>query len=106
MSRTHCSVESKFSKNIPLKTPLVSSPMDTVTEDQMAIGMARNGGIGVIHRFCSIEDQVKMVRRVKRAENYIIQQPYMIDINESIEKVKEIKRDLGITSFLVTNLPK
>jgi hypothetical protein len=47
-----------------------------------------------------------MVRRVKRAENYIIQQPYMIDINESIEKVKEIKRDLGITSFLVTNLPK
>ena len=71
-SRSHCNLESHFSKNIPLKIPLVSSPMDTVTEDQMAIGMARCGGIGVIHRFCSIEDQVKMIQNIKRAENYII----------------------------------
>ena len=71
-SRKECQVTSKFSKNIPLLIPLVSSPMDTVTEHKMAIGMARNGGIGVIHRFMSIKDQVKMVKKVKRAENFII----------------------------------
>ena len=71
-SRKHCDVSSFFSKNVPLKVPLVSSPMDTVTEYQMAIDMARNGGIGVIHRFMSIKEQVSMIKRVKRAENFII----------------------------------
>lgn len=72
MSRKECIVESWFSKNIPLKVPIVSSPMDSVTENQMAIEMARNGGIGVLHRYNSIQEQVDMVKKVKRAENYII----------------------------------
>ena len=104
-SRSECVVKSMFSKNIPLLVPLVSSPMDTVTEHKMAIGMARSGGIGVIHRFMSIKDQVRMVKKVKRAENFIIREPYMVDINESIDNLMEVKRDLGITSFLVTDLP-
>ena len=104
-SRKECQVVSKFSKNIPLLIPLVSSPMDTVTEHDMAIGMARNGGIGVIHRFMSIKDQVRMVKKVKRAENFIIQEPYLVDENESIEKILNIKQDLGIQSFLVTDIP-
>ena len=50
-SRKLCSVVSKFSKNVTLKIPIIASPMDTVTEKDMAIGMARNGGLGVIHRY-------------------------------------------------------
>ena len=105
-SRKHCDVSSFFSKNVPLKVPLVSSPMDTVTEYQMAIDMARNGGIGVIHRFMSIKEQVSMIKRVKRAENFIIRRPYIIDENESIEHLNLIRRDLGVKSFLVTKLDK
>ncbi len=71
-TRKDCVVESLFSKNVPLKVPLVASPMDTVTEHRMAIGMARSGGIGVLHRFCSIKEQVEMLKKVKRAENFII----------------------------------
>ena len=106
MSRKECVVESWFSKNVPLKVPIVSSPMDSVTEDNMAIEMARNGGIGVLHRYNSITEQVNMVKRVKRAENYIIQAPYLIDENESISKLNDIKMNLGIQSFLVTRLGK
>ena len=55
-TRSICSVVSKFSKNVPLKIPIVSSPMDTVTESIMAIEMARNGGLGILHRFVTIEE--------------------------------------------------
>ena len=78
--------------------------MDTVTEHNMAIGMARNGGIGCIHRFCSISEQVRMVKKVKRAENFIIRAPYIIDQNASIEELNKIREDLGVGSFLVTSL--
>lgn len=105
-SRKNCVVKSKFSRNVPLMIPLVSSCMDTVTEHKMAIGMARSGGIGVIHRYQNICDQVKMIRKVKRAENFIIKEPYIVDENTTIEKLLEIKKDLGIKSFLVTKLPK
>jgi|NOAtaT_7_FD_contig_31_8601821_length_570_multi_3_in_0_out_0_2 IMP dehydrogenase len=61
-SRQQCDVRSRFSKNVPLKIPIVSSPMDTVTEDQMAREMAMQGGIGIIHRFCTIKEQASMVK--------------------------------------------
>merc|ERR1719295_1821704 len=62
-------LNSQFSRNIPLKTPFVSSPMDTVTEHNMAIGMALEGGIGVVHNNMSIEDQAHQVEMVKMYEN-------------------------------------
>mmetsp|Transcript_7711 Transcript_7711/g.6965 ORF Transcript_7711/g.6965 Transcript_7711/m.6965 type:complete len:88 (+) Transcript_7711:97-360(+) len=60
-SRNDIDLRTRFSKNVPLNIPISSSPMDTVTEVQMAIEMARNGGIGILHRFNSIEEQCEML---------------------------------------------
>jgi IMP dehydrogenase len=105
-SRKDCSLVTRFSRNVPLIVPFVSSPMDSVTESRMAIEMARHGGLGVLHRFQSIADQVSMVKKVKRAENFIIKEPYIVDENTTIDKLKEIKKELGIKSFLVTKIPE
>lgn len=103
-SRKECDVSSLFSRNVPLNIPIVSSPMDTVTETEMAIGMARNGGIGVLHRYQSISDQVNMLLKAKRAENFIIEDPFIVDENETIENVIRMKDTLGISSFLVSDM--
>lgn len=71
-------VSTKFTREITLKTPIVSAAMDTVTEAELAIAMARAGGIGVIHKNMTIEEQMKQVRRVKRAENGMIYDPVTI----------------------------
>ena len=64
--------------------------MDTITEDKMAIEMAKLGGLGIIHRYCSIEQQVEMVKKVKRYTNYIIQEPYTVLESDIMIKVKQI----------------
>jgi len=61
-------VKTHFSKNLRMNVPIVSAAMDTVTEDTLAIAIAREGGIGVIHKNMSVDEQAKQVRRVKRAE--------------------------------------
>jgi IMP dehydrogenase len=95
-SRSQISLETNIATNnraLILKTPLISSPMDTVTETQMAIKMALAGGLGIIHRFMTIEDQVSQIVKVKRFLQYIIREPYRvlptatyIDVEELIEK--------------------
>ena len=80
--------------------------MDTVTEDQMAIEMARNGGLGVIHRFQTIEDQAKMVEKVKRSGAYVVLDPILVTKNTTISDVKELIKIHGINTFLVTELEK
>ena len=72
------SIQTRFSKNITLSAPLVSAAMDTVTEAELAIAIAREGGIGVIHKNMSIERQMEQVRKVKRAENGMIYDPIVI----------------------------
>ena len=77
-------IKSKFSKNINLNIPLVSAAMDTVTESNMAISIAQEGGIGVLHKNMSINMQVNEVRKVKRSESGMIQDPITLNLNAKI----------------------
>lgn len=79
-----------FSRNITLNTPIVSAAMDTVTEYKMAIAIAREGGIGVIHKNMSIDDQVKQVMSVKRAENGMIYNPITVEKEKTVGDVLEM----------------
>lgn len=78
------SVKSRFSRNISLNIPVVSAAMDTVTEVRMAIAIAREGGIGVVHKNMSIDAQAAMIRKVKRAESGMIYDPITISANETV----------------------
>ena len=100
-SRKDVSAQTQFSKNIKLNIPLVSSNMDTVTEHEMARAMAEAGGIGVIHRFLSIEKQVEEVKKVKRAESIIIEDPITAEPTEMISDVNKRLKKESISSVLV-----
>lgn len=75
--------------------------MDTVTESSMAIALAREGGIGIIHRFMAIQDQVDEVLRVKRSESVMIEQPYTIPIDSTIKQAKKMMQGYGVSGLLV-----
>ena len=93
-------LSTKFSRNIELKIPFVTAAMDTVTEAQMAIAIAREGGIGVIHKNMSIEEQARQVAIVKRAENGMIYDPVTIKRGST---VKDALDDEGYLVGIVTN---
>lgn len=100
-SRKEVKLNCRLTKNISLSVPLVSSNMDSVTESDMAIAMARRGGIGFIHRFCSIEDQCEMVKRVKRAQNCLITDPWSIELEKTISEAEEYMNEKGVNTLLV-----
>ena len=94
---------SRFSRNIEIKAPIISAAMDTVTESAMAIAMARQGGIGVIHKNMSIAQQAKEVRIVKRSENGMIQDPITLNRNATVGDALEIMRERSIGGIPVVN---
>ena len=100
-SRKEISTATKLSKKISLNIPVVSANMDSVTESDMAISMARLGGIGIIHRFMNIAEQIEEVRRVKRADNVIIEEPYTIEIDKTLENALDIMNKEGVHGLLV-----
>ena len=92
-------LESKLSRNIALNTPLVSSAMDTVTETQMAIAMARQGGIGVIHKKMSVEQQAEMVLKVKRSESGMIVDPITLPPDAKLQDAEDLMREYRISGI-------
>jgi IMP dehydrogenase len=90
------SIQSKFSRNITLNVPIVSAAMDTVTESSMAIAMAQEGGIGVLHKNMTIEQQAAKVRKVKRAESGMIIDPVTLLLNSTVADAKAAMREYGI----------
>ena len=96
-------ITSRLTKNIRLNIPLISAAMDTVTESQMAIAMARHGGIGVIHKNLSIENHVREVDRVKRSESGMILDPVTISSDKTIQEALDIMAHFHISGVPVVD---
>ena len=102
-SRSQTNLNTKLSRNISLNIPLISANMDTVTESGMAVAMAREGGIGIIHRFLSIEDEVKEVQKVKRSGSVMIENPYTIRPDQTVSDAINYAQEQGVSGLLVTD---
>ena len=96
-------LETKVSKNISLKIPLVSAAMDTVTEAAMAIALAENGGIGILHKNNSIEEQAAEVRAVKKYESGVVRDPSTIQSTKTISELMQLTNELSISGMPVVD---
>ena len=97
------SIQSKFTRNITLNVPIVSAAMDTVTESSMAIAMAQEGGIGVLHKNMTIEQQAAKVRKVKRAESGMIIDPVTLPLTASVGDAKQAMKEFSIGGIPVVD---
>ena len=93
-------ISTYLTKNIKLNIPLMSAGMDTVTEHRMAIAMARQGGIGIIHKNMSIEEQAQEVDKVKRSENGVITDPFYLSPEHTLSDANELMAKYRISGVL------
>jgi IMP dehydrogenase len=100
-SRRKLSTQTKLTKEITLQIPIVSANMDVVTESEMAIAMAREGGIGIVHRFLSIDEQARQIRRVKKAESYIVESPIRMTLDHTVGDIKKLVDETGSGGILI-----
>jgi IMP dehydrogenase len=100
-SRRVLSTKSWLTKSIALHTPIVSANMDVVTETEMAITMAREGGIGMIHRFMTIAEQARQIERVKKAESFIVDKPITLTEESTIGDVKRVVDETDTGGILI-----
>lgn len=100
-SRTQTNLSTKLSRNISINIPFVSANMDTVTESAMAVAMARAGGIGIIHRFLTIKEQANEVLKVKRSGSVMIENPYAIHLDKTVQDAVNYAEEKEISGLLV-----
>ncbi|HET8719794.1 MAG TPA: IMP dehydrogenase, partial [Candidatus Nitrosotenuis sp.] len=100
-TRAQTDLRTKLSKNISLNIPLISANMDTVTEAAMAIAMAQEGGIGIIHRFLTVQEEVEEVLKVKRSASVIIEKPYHIGPDQTVKEAISYMHEKGVSGLLV-----
>ena len=100
---TQVDVATRFTREINLNIPLVSAAMDTVTESRLAIAMAQNGGLGILHRNLTVEEQADQVREVKRYESGMVINPLTIHPDTPLSEIREIKARRKISGFPVVD---
>jgi len=102
-SRRKLSTQTRLTNQITLQIPIVSANMDVVTEYEMAITMAREGGIGIIHRFMSIDEQARQIQRVKKAESFIVDNPITMTVAHTVGDLKKLMDETGTGGILILN---
>ena len=100
-SRSQTNLETKLSKNLSLNIPLISANMDTVTESSMALAMAQQGGLGIIHRFLTIEEETNQILKVKRSGSVMIENPYFIGPEKTVNDAISYMGEKGVHGLLV-----
>ena len=102
-SRKDVSTSTRLTNSIHLAIPIISANMDTVTEASMAIAMARIGGIGILHRFLTVEAQLAQVQQVKRTEGHVVENPHTIARDATIAQAKRMMQTLNVGGLVVTD---
>jgi IMP dehydrogenase len=102
-SRQGVNTATQLTPTIQLSIPIISANMDTVTEAKMAMAMARTGGIGIIHRFMTVDDQARHVEQVKRAEGFVVEKPQAINQSASLAEAEQLMDQLQVGGLVVNN---
>jgi IMP dehydrogenase len=100
-SRRQLSTETRFTSQINLQIPIVSANMDTVTESDMGIAMAHSGGIGIIHRFMTTDEQIRQVMRVKKSESFVVDNPITLRDADTVEDVNRIVEETDTGGIVI-----